>query len=70
MKEIKTDAEGNPVWQERFWWKVEELWCDLVEAFEDIWVGLVAILTNPLWWALLGMSGLLGLLINLLTGRL
>lgn len=71
MKEIKTDAEGNPVWQERFRWKIEELWWDLIDGFEWVWKGVVDIVVNPLWWALVVvLSGLLYLAFVLLPGWL
>jgi hypothetical protein len=47
MKEIKTDAEGYPVWSERFAWKVFGFWWEFVEAIEDCGKAAWELLENP-----------------------
>lgn len=56
MKEIKTDAEGYPVWQERLAWKVADFWWEFVGAIEDFGKAGWELLTTPFMIALTGFA--------------
>lgn len=47
MKEIRTDADGYPVWQERLAWKVEGFWWEFVESLELMFFEGIGLLKNP-----------------------
>lgn len=57
MKEIRTDAEGVPVWQERFAWWVQDFCWEFVEALEDYAKALWFLLTNPIMATVLIIGG-------------
>jgi hypothetical protein len=68
VKEIKVDKDGVPVWTERFGWWVEARWWDLIDCFDEMWKAIVDLITNPLWWTIVGIVSL-PLLFMLLGGK-
>jgi hypothetical protein len=57
MREIKTDADGVPVWYERLGWKAQDFLWDFVSDLEEFGKAGIELAKNPFMILLLVFGG-------------